>query len=132
MEFLGIGLYVLHVLSCIILIVVVLLHEAKGDSLAAVFGGGGMDSAFGVQFGKRISRFTIIAAVAFMAIGIGMGIWTNKGVAPETIETPSVPAGAPAAQTTGGETGETPATEGQTPAPAGDAGTPQPAIPENK
>ena len=140
MEFLEIGLYALHVLSCIILIVVVLLHEAKGDSLAAVFGGGGMDSAFGVQFGKRISRFTIMAAVAFMAIGIGMGIWTNKGVAPETIESSKAPMGTPATPAGGGESqtpegqapaGQAPGAETPTPAPAGDAGNPQPA-PENK
>jgi preprotein translocase subunit SecG len=137
-DFLEVALYVIHVLSCIILIVVVLLHEAKGDSLAAVFGGGGMDSAFGVQFGKRISRFTIAAAVAFMVIGIGLGIWTNKGIAPETIKSPqtSTQSGQTRSDKDAGadkSAAPAPGTENpeQTPPPAGGDETPSPA-PKNK
>ena len=71
-------LYVLHILCCVILIVVVLMHESKGDSLASAFGGGGVDSAFGVQFGKKVSRFTVGAAVIFMALSIVLGIYDKR------------------------------------------------------
>lgn len=78
MAFLTVLLYVLHVIACIVLITVVLLHESKGDSLASVFGGGGADSAFGVQFGKKINRFTVGAAVVFMALAVFLGIVSNQ------------------------------------------------------
>ncbi len=86
MAFLSTFLYVLHILSCVILIVVVLLHESKGDSLAAVFGGGGADSAFGVQFGKKMSRFTAGAAAVFMILAIMLGIWANSDVQKKAFE----------------------------------------------
>ena len=78
MGFLTVFLYALHVIACIVLIVVVLLHESKGDSLSSVFGGGGADSAFGVQFGKKINRFTVGAAVVFMAMSVLLGILSNQ------------------------------------------------------
>ena len=53
-----------------------------------VGGGGGVDSAFGVQFGKKISRFTAGVAVVFMLLAIGLGIWANR---PEEIRSDDKP-----------------------------------------
>lgn len=64
----------IHILTCLVLIVVVLLQADKGEGLGGAFGAGGG----GALFGKRgatgtIARVTCGAAVVFMFTSFYLG-----------------------------------------------------------
>jgi preprotein translocase subunit SecG len=70
-------LFGVYVISCFILIGVVLLQSGKGD-IASAFGGGGSQTAFGPRSASStLSRVTMGAAIAFMALSF---IFTLPGV----------------------------------------------------
>ena len=51
-------LWVLHLLSCVLLIIVVLLQSGRGSGVAGLFGGGGGDSPFGAKTGTFLGKVT--------------------------------------------------------------------------
>src|SRR5436190_1449453 len=57
---------VFYVLVCVLLLMVILLQQGKGD-MAAAFGGGSSQSAFGARAGATVlSKATAVLAVLFM------------------------------------------------------------------
>ena len=60
----GTFVLLLHIASCIILILVVLLQSGKAADLAGAFGGGGSQTAFGARGAQTfLSKMTTGAAV---------------------------------------------------------------------
>ena len=102
----------LYVLVCLVLLLVVLMQQGKGD-MAAAFGGGSSQSAFGARSGATVlSRATWVLAVAFMLGALALAIMGQRG--PGSIMSgTSTPRPVPAAPAKP----SAPATPAQTPAP---------------
>ncbi|HEV2983754.1 MAG TPA: preprotein translocase subunit SecG [Vicinamibacterales bacterium] len=68
-----------YVLVCFVLLLCVLLQQGKGD-IAAAFGGGSSQSAFGARGGATLlSKATAILAVLFMLSALGLAIIGQRG-----------------------------------------------------
>ena len=69
----------LYVLVCFLLLMVILLQQGKGD-MAAAFGGGSSQSAFGARAGATVlSKATAILAVLFMVGALALAIMGQRG-----------------------------------------------------
>ncbi len=56
----------IHVLVCLVLIVLVLLHSGRGGGLSDMFGGGlGASAAGSTVVEKNLDRLTVIASLVF-------------------------------------------------------------------
>lgn len=74
-------LVVIHVLTCLVMLTLVLLHSGKGGGLSDMFGGGMGSAAQGsTVVEKNLDRMTVVAAVIFtfttLALGLLMSIPT--------------------------------------------------------
>ena len=107
-----------YVITCLILLLVILLQQGKGD-MAAAFGGGSSQSAFGARAGATVlSKATAILSVLFMLGAMALSIMGRGGSgsvvsgtqAPAPIAVPKAPATPPATAPTGStaRTGSTP------------------------
>ena len=66
--------YVLHVITCIFLILVVLLQQGKGADLS-VFGGGSTQAAFGARGAATLlHKLTVAFFILFMVTTISIGV----------------------------------------------------------
>jgi preprotein translocase subunit SecG len=130
--------YVLHVITCIFLILVVLLQQGKGADLS-VFGGGSTQAAFGARGAATLlHKLTVAFFVLFMITTISIGVLQRGRSASSVMqgvstpkEEPSAPAPAappvpqpPAAQSSAPTTG----TEAPAPAAAPADQAPPPAV----
>ena len=61
-----------YVLTCLILLMVILLQQGKGD-MAAAFGGGSSQSAFGARAGATVLRVDALAKCSEYYLGSGSG-----------------------------------------------------------
>ena len=69
----------LYVLVCVVLLLVILLQQGKGD-IAATFGGGSSQSAFGARAGATVlSKATSVLAVLFMLAALALAIIGQRG-----------------------------------------------------
>ncbi len=56
----------IHVIVCLTLLVLVLLHSGKGGGLSDMFGGGvGASAAGSTVMEKNLDRITVVAALTF-------------------------------------------------------------------
>jgi preprotein translocase subunit SecG len=70
-----IAVLVLHVLTCLTLIVLVLLHSGKGGGLSDMFGGGmGAAAAGSTVVEKNLDRLTVVAGVVFTFTSISLAL----------------------------------------------------------
>jgi preprotein translocase subunit SecG len=71
----------IYVLVCITLVLVVLLQQGKGGSMASAFGGGGSSqAAFGARSGATVlSRATTVCAILFIIGALVLGIMRQRG-----------------------------------------------------
>jgi preprotein translocase subunit SecG len=94
-----------YVVTCLILLMVILLQQGKGD-MAAAFGGGSSQSAFGARAGATVlSKATAILSVLFMLGAMALSIMGGRGgsgsvvsgtaAPPAPITAPKVPGAAP-------------------------------------
>jgi preprotein translocase subunit SecG len=68
-----------YVLVCVFLLLVILMQQGKGD-MAAAFGGGSSQSAFGARAGATVlSKATAILAVLFMVGAMVLSIMGQRG-----------------------------------------------------
>jgi preprotein translocase subunit SecG len=92
----------LYVLVCLTMMLVVYLQQGKGGDIAAAFGGGSSQAAFGARSGATVlSRATTIAAILFMVGALALGIIGKRG--PSSVlggRTPVTQPSAPAPATT--------------------------------
>src|SRR5688500_1207842 len=117
LYYVAIGIYVI---VCLTLILVVLLQQGKGGSIANAFGGGASQAAFGARSGATVlSRATTVLAALFVVGAIVLGIMGQRG--PGSVLGGRIQAPAPSATTTPAP----PPTEGTTPVPV----APAPAAP---
>ena len=79
LYYVAIGIYVI---VCLTLILVVLLQQGKGGSMANAFGGGATQAAFGARSGATVlSRATTVCAVLFIIGALYIGIAGQSGPA---------------------------------------------------
>ena len=70
----------LYVLICLSLMLTVYLQQGKGGDIAAAFGGGSSQAAFGARTGATVlSRATTICAILFMVGALALGILGKRG-----------------------------------------------------
>jgi preprotein translocase subunit SecG len=70
----------IYALVCLTLILVVLLQQGKGGSMANAFGGGASQAAFGARSGATVlSRATTVCAVLFVIGALYLGIAGQRG-----------------------------------------------------
>ena len=82
----------LYVLICLLLLVVILLQQGKGD-MAAAFGGGSSQSAFGARAGATVlTKATAVLAVLFMLGALALAIIGQRGPGSVVSGTPAPPA----------------------------------------
>ena len=80
-------LTVVHVMVCVFLIVVVLLQSGKSADIAAAFGGGGSQTAFGPRgAATALTRATTVAAILFMITSVALTILAGKGKSGSVLE----------------------------------------------
>ena len=88
-----------YVLTCFVLLLVILLQQGKGD-MAAAFGGGSSQSAFGARAGATVlSKATAVLAALFMIAAMALAIMGQRGPGSVVSGTaaPPVPKPAPTA-----------------------------------
>ena len=70
----------IHIITCFILIIAVLLQSGKSADLAGAFGGIGSQTVFGPRgAGSILSKVTTICAILFMVTSMGLWIFSAKG-----------------------------------------------------
>lgn len=70
----------IHIITCFILIIAVLLQSGKSADLAGAFGGVGSQTVFGPRgAGTILSKATTICAILFMVTSMGLWILSAKG-----------------------------------------------------
>src|SRR5215475_4087046 len=86
---------IVHVLSCIFLVLVVLLQTGKGADMGAVFGGSS-STVFGSSgAGTFLTRLTTATAVVFMLTSLSLTYFSSRRNTATVFD--SAPASAPAA-----------------------------------
>lgn len=108
MNVMGAVLTAIHVISCILLILIVLLQSGKAGNIAAAFGGGGgeVETLFGSRTGNVLTRITAALAVVFMATALGLSLLSQGGSGRSVIGESVVPPAQSAPATDAGESGE--------------------------
>jgi preprotein translocase subunit SecG len=73
-------LITIHIITCFILIIAVLLQSGKAADLAGAFGGGGSQTVFGPRgAGNILSKVTTICAILFMVTSLGLWMLSARG-----------------------------------------------------
>jgi preprotein translocase subunit SecG len=100
------GLFnVLLVLCSLFLICLVLIQRGKGGGLAGAFGGVGGSSAFGTKAGDVFTRVTIITAIIWFLLSMGLVVLANNRRSGISMEAPtSSSKEVPVSSTSGGKT----------------------------
>ena len=115
LYYVAIGIYVI---VCLTLIMVVLLQQGKGGSMANAFGGGATQAAFGARSGATVlSRATTVCAVLFVIGALYIGISGQRGGGGSSVVGGRAPAGSSAPATPAPAPAQ-PAPAQPTPAPA--------------
>ncbi len=74
-----IAITILHVLTCVFLIIVVLLQSGRGADVAAAFGGMGSQTAFGPRGSATVlTRATTWSAILFMLTSLTLSIIASR------------------------------------------------------
>jgi preprotein translocase subunit SecG len=70
----------LYVLVCLVLMLVVLIQQGKGGDLAAAFGGGSSQAAFGARTGATLlTKVTWVGASLFVIGALALSILGQRG-----------------------------------------------------
>jgi preprotein translocase subunit SecG len=110
----------LYVLVCLVLMLVVLIQQGKGGDLAAAFGGGSSQAAFGARTGATLlTKVTWVCASLFVIGALALSILGQRGPG-------SVIGSAPMPRPAATQPAPTPATPPATPAPSQDPAPAQP------
>jgi preprotein translocase subunit SecG len=89
-------LTVLHIMTCFVLIVVVLLQRGKGAEIGAVFGGGASSTVFGARgAGNFLTKLTTGSAIIFMVTSLSLSYLSTRILQPSLFDEAT---GAPATQ----------------------------------
>ncbi len=104
-------LITLHVISCLVLIMVILLQAGKGGGISETFGGsGGLQQMLGTKASSFLTKATAACAILFLSTSLTLALVSmNKGgsvVERELSKEPAVPVSQPQAQEQAGTAGE--------------------------
>jgi len=93
----------LLVLISVALVGLILIQRGKGGGLSGVFGGGGVEQAFGTRAATMAQKATAVLSALFLIICVWLGlIWHTRGSVTEPM--PSAPTQqAPAGPLPGGK-----------------------------
>ena len=72
-------LHVVHIVSCLFLILVVLLQQGKGGGLGGAFGGGATQVFGGRGAGNLMTRITAICATLFILTSVALAWLSSSG-----------------------------------------------------
>jgi preprotein translocase subunit SecG len=104
-------LTVLHVMTCVVLVVVVLLQHGKGADIGAVFGGGASTTVFGSRgAGNFLTRLTTGSALLFMVTSLALSYLANTSESRSIFEDTKAPAAAAAPKAEEPKPGQAPGT----------------------
>jgi preprotein translocase subunit SecG len=71
---------IVHVLTCVFLILVVLLQQGKGGGMGSAFGGGAATQVFGGSgAGNLLTRATSVCAGLFMVTSLTLAWFSSSG-----------------------------------------------------
>lgn len=85
----------IHLLTCVLLILIVLLQSGKG-SAAGIFGASGADNLFASPTAfNAVNKFTAVLAVILMCTSIALTIASNKARNSSVLDNVEIPATAP-------------------------------------
>lgn len=59
-------LLVIHIITCLVLILVILLQSGKGGGVSEMFGGSAMQDAFGTKVSSFLTKATTVCASLFL------------------------------------------------------------------
>ena len=117
-------LTVVLIVNCLGLVGLILIQRGKGGGLAAAFGGGGMEQAFGTRAATLAQKATALMAVIFLVLSIALGLmYQRRHVVPppamqeEPMDSQPSDATAPSAELPGAPSASTDALPAPTPAP---------------
>ena len=115
---------IIHVLSCIFLVLVVLLQTGKGADMGAVFGGSS-STVFGSSgAGTFLTRLTTATAIVFMLTSLSLTYFSSRRNLATVFDSAPAASAPPAAAP---EAGEAPAPEAAAPAAPAEPAPVQPA-----
>jgi preprotein translocase subunit SecG len=96
---------VIHVITCVALILVILLQSGKGGGVSAAFGGGAGAALGQRSAGTVLSKFTAIAAGVFMVTSMALAMFSTPSARDRTLDDVNLPEKtAPATGATGTKT----------------------------
>jgi preprotein translocase subunit SecG len=109
-------LIIIHIITCIALIMIVLLQTGKGADMGAAFGGGSSQTLFGSGGASTfLSKATTVAAIIFMLTSFGLAfVSTNRSA--ESLVLKNKSAVEKRAETATPENAQNPASESVPPA----------------
>jgi len=117
----------LFVINCFVLLLVVLIQTGKAGDIAAAFGGGSSQAAFGARSGATLlTKVTWVCAVLFFAGALALSL-ISRG--PRSV-VGAVPAPAPAQAPATSQAPDSTGTPAQTDAPAAQTPAEAPAQPQ--
>lgn len=90
-------LTVVHIVSCLFLLLVVLLQAGRGAGLSGIFGGGGGEALFSAPSGSAFLRkLTTAVAIIFLSTSLLLTIFsTRQREMSITEKVPEIPVEAP-------------------------------------
>ncbi len=71
-------LWALHVISCVLLVIVVLLQSGRGSGVAGLFGGAAGESPFGAKTGTFLGKVTGSVAAFFFLSAIVLAMMSSS------------------------------------------------------
>ena len=72
-------LWALHIISCVLLIIVVLLQSGRGSGVAGLFGGAAGESPFGAKTGTFLGKVTGTVAAIFFISAVILAMMSSGG-----------------------------------------------------
>jgi preprotein translocase subunit SecG len=72
-------LHVIHIASCLFLILVVLLQQGRGGGLGGAFGGGATQVFGGRGAGNFMTRVTAVCATVFILTSVALAWLSSSG-----------------------------------------------------
>ena len=111
-----------HVLVSILLILIVLMQQGKGQDLASAFGGGGSQTAFGARgTATLLSKITAGCAIMFMVTSLTLGYLKPAVSSGGDTVIPDAPAASQTSEEAAEEAPESEAAPAETPPPPGES-----------
>ena len=86
---------IIHLLSCVALILVVLLQTGKGASMGAAFGGSSQTVFGSTGATSFLAKMTTVVAILFMFTSLGLAVFSGKNAPPSVMDQAPIAAPAP-------------------------------------